>query len=497
MKRKAAYAAPVILGILFCFYYVRTASDNVAFSDYIRLINSYLPDVDNPAKFFVPDILTRVPITYLGRLVNVRLLGYNTMFDIGLGVLGMGAGAAALAAYGLREKRVSWAGFLLCLFVYFSLNKWEMMTNGTGWVCFLSVSGFIFHYEVLDHAVRTGGTSKRDRILLILLPLSLTLLVAGPYCGSYSAILILAYAALLYIGFRREKKWNRLYLSCLLAVVLSLGLYLWSNSYAVYVHRGAVEGGSVVAEFIKNPVFFIKFMLKAFASAVLGWNQIQALSGTAGIFGSAKFIYLLGAAVIGLYLYALYLNWRFRLYETTIFPLLLILNGGLNHLLILSARWIFLKEEYGMSSRYAVQYQLGIIGIMLTFFLVLRIRREGGKKEAARTDAEPVRREIPRTEPDHSGAGRTAAGSLFQAAVIAAGLVLILAGNAWTTGEELKTAPFRKDYLQVTRELGLNYRTAGDEELETYLHHDAEEIRKAMGILEENNLNIFRKQDAR
>ena len=73
MKRRAAYAVPVILGTLFCFYYIYRAADNVAYTDYIRLINSYLPDVANPAKFFVPDVLTRVPVTYLARIINCLL----------------------------------------------------------------------------------------------------------------------------------------------------------------------------------------------------------------------------------------------------------------------------------------------------------------------------------------------------------------------------------------------------------------------------------------
>ena len=107
MKKGAAWYIPVLLGVLFSFYYLHLASDNVAFSDYIRLINSYLPDVGNPAKFFVPDILTRVPVTYLGRLINVKLLGYNTFFDMSLGVLSLGLGAAALAAYARREKGIS------------------------------------------------------------------------------------------------------------------------------------------------------------------------------------------------------------------------------------------------------------------------------------------------------------------------------------------------------------------------------------------------------
>mgnify|MGYP002570796141 CR=1 FL=1 len=97
MKRRVFLGLPVILGILFYIWYIFHASDNVAYSDYIRLINSYLPDVTNPAKFFVPDILTRVPITYLGRIINVKLFGYNAYFDMILGVLSLGAGAAVLA----------------------------------------------------------------------------------------------------------------------------------------------------------------------------------------------------------------------------------------------------------------------------------------------------------------------------------------------------------------------------------------------------------------
>lgn len=157
MKRRVFLGLPVILGILFYIWYIFHASDNVAYSDYIRLVNSYLPDVTNPAKFFVPDILTRVPITYLGRIINVKLFGYNTYFDMILGVLSLGAGAAVLALYAERNRSVGYLSFLLIQFVYFSLNKWEMMTNGTGWVCTLSITGFLFHFAVLDHAAATGA----------------------------------------------------------------------------------------------------------------------------------------------------------------------------------------------------------------------------------------------------------------------------------------------------------------------------------------------------
>ena len=49
-----------VLGVLFCLWYVKNATCDVVYSDYIRLVNSYLPDVYDPDKFFVPDVLTRI-----------------------------------------------------------------------------------------------------------------------------------------------------------------------------------------------------------------------------------------------------------------------------------------------------------------------------------------------------------------------------------------------------------------------------------------------------
>ena len=475
MKRRVSLGFPVALGILFYIWYIFHASDNVAYSDYIRLINSYLPDVMNPAKFFVPDILTRVPITYLGRIINVKLFGYNTYFDMILGVLSLGAGAAVLAIYAERNRSVGYFSFLLIQFVYFSLNKWEMMTNGTGWVCTLSISGFLFHFAVLDHAAATRCQDVSDRILLAILPILLVVLVAGPYSGGYAVILVLAYGAL-WLADRHTNLCRRTWCIGALTTILSMVLYLWSNSQAVYVHRGAVTDVSIIQEFAAQPLFFLRFLLKAVASSVIGVAQIQELEANSMWFVRLHLVYLLGAAVFAAYLLALYLNVRFQLYKRTIFPLLLVLSGGCNHLLVLAARWIFLKDEYGMSSRYEIQYQMGIVGILLTFALVWRILRGNPQeKEAEKKAGVPEKRTV----------------RVLLEFCMLAFTVLAVCGNVWTTRAEIRTAPYRKEYLQISRELGLNYRTASDEDLETYLHNDPDAVRDAMRILEENHLNIF------
>ena len=46
-NRKIIYWLLPLAGILFCLWYVKSATCDVVYSDYIRLVNSYLPDVWN------------------------------------------------------------------------------------------------------------------------------------------------------------------------------------------------------------------------------------------------------------------------------------------------------------------------------------------------------------------------------------------------------------------------------------------------------------------
>ena len=44
-----------------------------------------------------------------------------------------------------------------------------------------------------------------------------------------------------------------------------------------------------------------------------------------------------------------------------IVPMMLLAGGGLNHILIFISRYIFESESYALSSRYALQFQVGIL----------------------------------------------------------------------------------------------------------------------------------------
>lgn len=454
MNRKYLYGLFPLFGTVFGLWYIFTATCDGIYTDYVRLVNSYLPDVWNPAKFFVPDVLTRIPVNYLGRILNVWLFGYNTMFDRVLGVLALGLSGLAVGSYCSRRKvSLSWFGALMI--VLFSLNKWEMLTNGSGWAHFLSFACFYYHYEVMDR-VWSGQEKKYDRVKLLLLPFFTTLLVAGPYCAIYSVTVIIAcgFMFLLKTGDSR-KGWG---LNGLCALIPLL-LYLWSNSYAVEDHA-APATVPLLVQLRDTPGFFVRFFVKSFSSMVLEGEQAENIFRT-----NAPFL-ILGFLVILLYLFALWANLRYRLYKKTVLPVMLIVSGGLNHVLILLSRWIFLKENYGLSSRYALQFQSGVLGILLTFAL---LSKQWKRK-----------------------------GTPFLRIAACGACVLFLAGNCYSTYAEIKKAPYRRESFEEKAVLALNFETVTDDELRggfeyrTSLPDSGAKVRSALTILKENGYSVFR-----
>lgn len=140
--RKALCLLIPAVGLAFLLWYIKNATCDVVYSDYIRLVNSYLPDVYDPDRFFVPDVLTRIPINYLGRIINVELFGFSITFDRVLGAVSIALAAWVFGLYFIRHKLGSiW--FFLIMAVTFSLNQWEMLTNGSGWSHFLPLPVFI------------------------------------------------------------------------------------------------------------------------------------------------------------------------------------------------------------------------------------------------------------------------------------------------------------------------------------------------------------------
>ncbi len=521
-----------LAGVLFGIWYILTAFFDVVYSDYIRLVNSYLPNVWDLSKFLTPDVLTRVPVTYLGRIINTAFFHYSLRFDQVLGVLGLGVMGAVVTAYGIR-RRIAPGWALVLMAVLFSLNKWEMMLNGSGWVHFWAFAGFFYHYLILDR-VWSGQGTDRDRKLLLLLPALLILCVAGQYCAVYAAVLLPVYVFRILrdsaVGRRRkaggaagerqicretgkqgaggaagERRAGGLtgerkaggtadkrrdgeaagrrrpgeYASYLAALLLPFGLYLLSNSFAVEDHAG-MQDVPLLTQLADTPGYFVRFLLKSLSSAVVGVNFSESH------FSDNLPYLLLGGLLAAAYLLALWFQRRFRLYERTVMPLLLILSGGASHVLILLSRWSFLREDYGMSSRYELQFQAGVLGILLTFALVWK---ELGERSGAgeRGEALPKRR----------GAAGGKVPGYAAAGVIAVLTAVFLAGAVCDTGQELQIAPYRRELCEKRAQIALDFENRTDDELRenfeyrTQLPESGRAVRNALTILKEQGWNVF------
>lgn len=472
-KKRIVYYGIPLLGLLFCLWYVKAATCNVVYTDYIRLVNHYLPDVWNPDKFFVPDVLTRIPIHYLGRIINVTFFGYSTSFDMVLGVLGLSLSGFILAGY-CRRKNLGLFWYLLLMFVLFGLNKWEMITNGTGWGHFLAFALFYYHYVVIDRVV-SGNCKKRDRIILWMLPAVITLGVAGPYCAVYSATVIIFYTIVagrkicdLYQDKEANKNLTRLsnlteqiryWIYGCISVMVPLLLYLWSNSYAIEDHADTVDI-SLGAAFAADPGFFPRFLLKSLASILVGEETLKKWLKVGLITDGT--IYVMGLVIVVGYLLALYLNMRYRLYQKTVLPLMLLVAGMGNHAIILISRYIFMKDHYGMSSRYALQYQAGILGIILTLGLLWKQLH------------------------------------LFWSRLLAVIFcACLIGGHGYTNYEELLKARYREEYVENIAAIAIQFEEVSDEVLrESFDYRPSEpdsgvKVRRALTILKEHNLNVF------
>lgn len=462
MKQKGKnlfYFGLPLLGTVLCLWYIKAATFDIVYTDYIRLVNSYLPDVWNPAKFFVPDVLTRIPIHYLGRIINVTFFGYSTTFDMILGVLGLGLSGLVLAVY-CKKQSLSPAWYLFLMMLLFGLNKWEMLTNGTGWGHFLAFALFYYHYLVFDRIVQGRGKS-RDRVLLLILPPVITLGIAGPYCAVYTVTILLFYLIVIWMR-RHQAEEIRYWIFAGISVVIPFLLYLWSNSYAVEDHADARDI-TLLQQWGSAPGFFHRFFLKSLASMVMGGEILEDWLEKGKI--TDLLVYIIGLLVVLGYLLALYLNWKYRLYKETLLPLIFLVGGMGNHVIVLISRYIFVDENYGMSSRYALQYQIGILGIILTIGLLWK-----------RIDCIICR----------------------TAACICC--VILLAGHGYTNYAEWKTAPHREEFGERIGAMALRFEEVSDEDLKMTFEYrrtradSGEKVRQALTVLKEQEWNIFRKR---
>ena len=479
------------LAILF---YVLLSTTDVLYSDYIRLVNSYLGKPFQLGDLLQKDILTRIPLTYFFREINRYSFGYTLIFDRVLGVLGLFLASKPLLLF-MRKKQLSFLQQLLFLILFYSLNKWEMLLNGSGYIHFLAFSVFYDYFYALDQAF-----SKKSSLLVLSIYPPFILLVAGPYC---LAVFLSCFVLFFFLALGK-KLWDmKGTILLLISNGLCLFLYLLSNHYAVYEYAGA-ESISLREVLQNHLLFVVKFIFYGFSSMLVSGENLEKLLRDGAIQG--KGIVLIGAFVLFFYVLMILLYlWKFFASSKNsgtktfagkgkdglsseqrqkdeqkqtdknaltggnvgdpfyfgLLPGLLLLHGLASHALVFFTRYMFLKESYAFQSRYALQYQSALLGAFLLLFLWKNENRASLGQKARKSQ------------------GRLAFCLLISG--------IFLLGTLWTDSSEWGKSMYRREHYERMWSYSHELYAYSDEELEDVFeyHHGGERIRKAFAIWEQ------------
>ena len=497
-----------ILCTVFLGFYILSASADIVYSDYIRLTNSYLGEPFSFHDLLTKDILTRIPVSFLFREINIAFFHYSITFDRFLGLFGLFLTSIPLLLF-MAKRRIGIFFSVAILLIFYSLNKWEMLLNGSGYAHFLSFALFYLFFYLLSERVGKGSSL----LSLSVFPF-LFLLTGGPYAIAVYGATILSLFFLFLAGKIRDKRGS---LVLLLSSFVSTFLYFLSNHYAVYEYAGA-KSISLKEVLLTKMTFVLKFFGFGFSSLLFSGENLEEWLSSGAVQG--KQLFLLGGLILLFFLLmALFFLKDLFFGEkdsnddcipgkekdkslTGLFPALLLLHGLLSFALVFLSRYIFLRPEYAVQSRYALQYQSALLGALLLLYLKTAGGQEVRVEKRNRDREIEDRKKGEKVKKDENAESVKLAGDVDKKAeprrallrIISIGITLLfLGGTLYTAKTELLKAPYRRLHYETMLHSVNRIEEMDEEELERLYEyrHGKERILKAFSILKERKLNCF------
>ena len=551
-----------LLGIAFLIYYIFRASKDVVASDYIRVINTYVKDVNDLHLLFSWEGISRMPFTFLARFINVKCFNFSVFFDRILGTIGLFILNIVVVYYelnNLKTKVIKVVASLITTYISFSLISWEMILNGTGYVHIIAVGlialTFYFYSKFVSIELdgNVGENACGALTITLLLTIITSLLFAGPYAVSYLCTIILftlilliygiinkkinaRYAIVefgnkpvvktkilsygnLWIGKRyypcgeNDKYIVKYYPSVLLIVipVICLLLFFKSNNTGEALIPVGFKDISLLELLKTNPLFPLKFLLKSLASSIIGVETFNYALNFGTI--SEKMIYFIGFIYLVVIIYSIVLLFKMlvrakddlvgasyaspsRLASYT-FILLFLVSGIANYALVFLARYKFVEDSYGMSSRYGIQYMFLTVAVLFILFRNLDdfVAHKVLGDNVNQVDSDDIGAKL--CEPtaiDANSCNAVNARNIIMTIVTLTSIGFILLGHLTTNTDEIFKSDYRKIIYGILEDKAKQYKTLSDEDLENSFefHRGPEQIREALSTLEEQHLNIFK-----
>lgn len=302
------------------------------------------------------------------------------------------------------------------------------------------------------------------------------------------------------------------FLILIIISVICLSCYFKSNNTGEALIPVGFQDITLLELIASDPKFPIRFFLKSLASSVIGVETFDYAIAFKTI--NENMILIIGGIyvlIIFITIFVLVVNIfsrdssKMNIFDlnsyNNIFPLMFVVYGVANYALVFLARYAFVRDEYGMSSRYGIQYMFLTIGIILILSLYIdrivfyKNYYIKDKKELKLSKSYIKRREkliaegkIKVAEPKISKF------NVVVLIICAASIGFLLFGHITTTTDEIFKADYRKIVYTDLIEKAKNYNQLSDEELENAFEYrrNSDHIRSALYTLKKQKLNIFK-----
>jgi hypothetical protein len=341
--------------------------------------------------------------------------------------------------------------FFILSFIIFNVIQWESLVFGYALAYQSSMPFFLISFVTLELFLSRGG-GKYFASALISSAWAILVFSGKLYIVFAPALLctFLCYVLTKQVSFTKDFRLRVLLITLLLSIIAFI--YSYRIQYNDYVSEPVFYG----AEIFAHPLKAAQFLLASFGSSVVGIDVFFTAS-----YFSFNTVVILGCFVLVFYVTALVLFFRANMYEKTYLPFFLMMLT-LFYLVFMTFRRFGLGMDYGMASRFAYISLFGLAAVSWIFIYTLSGRNR--PKKLVKT-------------------------------FIFTGFSMILAGLLLTSMIVWRIQPERKAYFMKLNDIAMHVDTATDEDL---LHISVwpEQVRYALKLLREHNLNVYRKQQA-
>lgn len=342
----------------------------------------------------------------------------------------------------------------------FSLNQWEALTLGIGAVLFARVLFFIISFLILDNILLQNNLDWKSGIKLTMLILASVLLFGAGYfpafIGSMALVLFIKFfvVAKNYKGLLNKVRKAKTIINTMLIVFIST----LAGAFLYFYNMNTDNMGTytpIIQKLIyvfSHPIDAVKFFLLSNSANTIGVELAQT-------YLNKGIMLLAGAFILLLYVYSTARYIKSKMYHVTYMPMFLLIHSILIYGIILIGRLSY-GISYGMSSRYVVEIQLGIVAVI--WILIYDYKREAVKNKQKSIRA-------------------------FVALTV---LCFILGSQMVSNIYEWRASPYRKTVFEKMRMMAANPDNYSDEDLKL-LQYDPGQIREGIRIMKKYNLNVY------